>query len=69
MNWLPQEDSGASVPLATVQYRTWNKQSPRRVAEADQMHDPLFAAWIVALSGNAALLTETRGEIRAALTH
>jgi len=66
-DWLPQKDISASVQLATVQYRAWNKQSPRRVAEADRMRDLLFAAWIVALSGNAALLTETRGAIREAL--
>lgn len=33
------------------------------------MRDPLFAAWIVALGGNKALLDPSRAEISAALTH
>jgi hypothetical protein len=67
--WKPQPDIGAAVQLATVQYRAWNKQSPRRVAEADQMRDPLFAAWIVALAGQARLSAQAREEMRGALTH
>lgn len=68
-NWRPQAEIGEAVTLATEQYRIWNRQSPRRVAEADAMRDPLFAAWIVALSGNQALLDPSRAEISAALTH
>lgn len=67
--WRPQADIGEAVKLATEQYRLWNKQSPRRLAEADQMRDPLFAAWIVALSGNSAIIDPARPDIRGALTH
>lgn len=67
--WRPQAEIGEAVKVATAQYRIWNRQSPRRLAEADQMRDPLFAAWIVAMSGNQALISKAREEIRGALTH
>lgn len=67
--WKPQADISEAVTLATKQYSAWNKQSRRRVAEADGMRDPLFAAWIVALSGNPDIIGQTREEIRGALTH
>ena len=68
-NWVPQAEIGEAVQLARKQYSAWNRQSPRRVAEADAMRDPLFAAWIVALSGNAELLAKADTEIRSALRH
>ena len=64
--WRPQHEIADAVKLATEQYRVWNRQSPRRVAEADAMRDPLFAAWIVALAGD---VSSSRGEITAALAH
>ncbi len=64
-----QADIGAAVQLARKQYSAWNRQSPRRVAEADGMRDPLFAAWIVALSGNAELLAKADMDIRGALKY
>lgn len=67
--WKPQAEIGEAVQLATRQYSSWNKRSPRRVAEADGMRDPLFAAWIVSLSGNADLIAAAREDIRGALTH
>lgn len=67
--WKPQAEIGEAVQLATRQYSAWNRLSPRRVAEADGMRDPLFAAWIVALSGNAQLIASAREDIRGALTH
>lgn len=68
-SWKPQADISEAVKLATFQYRIWNKQSPRRVVEADHMRDPLFAAWIVALSGNVDLIRKARADIHDALTH
>lgn len=67
--WKPQAEIGEAVKVATLQYRLWNKQSPRRLAEAEQMRDPLFAAWIVALSGNSDLIAKARDDMRGALTH
>lgn len=67
--WKPQANISEAVQLATQQYRVWNKQSPRRVAEGDAMRDPLFAAWVVTLSGNAALIEKSQAEIVAALDH
>ena len=67
--WKPQAEIGAAVELGTLQYRAWNRQSPRRLAEAEQMRDPLFAAWIVVLSGNPALVDAARADIAGALGH
>lgn len=67
--WQPQAEIGDAVQLATRQYGAWNRQSPRRLAEADTMRDPLFAAWIVALSGNAEVIDAARADIRGALAH
>jgi hypothetical protein len=68
-NWAAQAEIGEAVQLARKQYSAWNRQSPRRVAEADGMRDPLFAAWIVALAGNRELLAQADGDLRGALTH
>lgn len=67
--WKPQSEIGQAVQVARSQYTLWNKQSPRRVLEADAMRDPLFASWIVALSGNAAVIASVRDDIQRALTH
>jgi len=55
---MAQAEIGEAVQLARKQYSAWNRLSPRRVAEADTLRDPLFAAWIVALSGNKELLAQ-----------
>jgi hypothetical protein len=68
-DWKPQAEIGEAVKVATLQYRAWNKRSPRRLLEADQMRDPLFAAWIVALSGNGGLIAQARADMRGALAH
>lgn len=68
-SWKPQAEIGEAVELATLQYRAWNKMSPKRVAEAERMRDPLFAAWIVALSGDEALIASAREDIRGSLLH
>ena len=68
-SWTAQADIGEAVQLARKQYSAWNRLSPRRVAEADAMRDPLFAAWIVTLSGNTGLAAQAEGEISGALTH
>ncbi len=67
--WKPQAEIGEAVKLATLQYRAWNKQSPRRLLEADQMRDPLFAAWIVTLADHVPISAASRADIQAALTH
>jgi len=67
--WRPQPEIGAAVELGTLQYRAWNRQSPRRLAEAERMRDPLFAAWIVVLADNPAIVDPVRPEIAGALGH
>jgi hypothetical protein len=67
--WRPQESIQEGVKVATVQVREWHKQSPRKVYESDNVRDPLFAAWIVALSGDRDLIAKSQQEIREALCH
>lgn len=68
-SWQPQPLIAEAVKLGTLQYRAWKKISPRKVAESEQMRDPLFAAWIVALSGNASIIRSVNGDIDGALRH
>jgi len=67
--WRPQPTIQDAVKLATEQVRLWHKQSPRKVYESDFVRDPLFAAWIVALSGNRRIIDQARADIDGALTH
>lgn len=67
--WTEQAEIGEAVTLATLQYREWNRQSPRRLAEAEKMRDPLFAAWVVVLSGNPDVISPVLSQIEDALRH
>ncbi len=67
--WQPQTRIDNSVSVALVQVREWNKRSPKRRSENESMREPLFAAWIVTLSGNEELIQHNRNVIRAALKH
>ena len=67
--WSPQERIEDAVDVATRQVREWDRRSPRRRDEGEQMREPLFAAWVVALSGDRALMARHRESIRAALCH
>ncbi|MEW6303399.1 MAG: hypothetical protein AB1705_08015 [Verrucomicrobiota bacterium] len=67
--WRPQRTIDEAVKLAQIQVRDWNARSPKRRLESLHLREPLFAAWVVALSGNSELVAKQRGEIQAALTH
>lgn len=67
--WRPQDSIQEAVKVATAQVREWHKQSPRKVYESENVRDPLFSAWIVALCRDREILRRTRPEIEAALLH
>ncbi len=67
--WRPQAEIGEAVKVASAEYSLWNRQSPRRLAEANLMRDPLFAAWIVALSGNPQIVAKAQADCAGLLAH
>lgn len=67
--WVEQTTIKEAVALGIHQYGPWKEASPRRIYENDFMRDPLFAAWVIALSADAATIASQRGEIDAMLTH
>ncbi len=67
--WTEQREIGDAVKLGNEQKPIWLGLAPRRVAETERMRDPLFAAWIVALSGSKELLGQARPAIGRALRH
>lgn len=67
--WEPQSRIDHAVQVAERQAREWYRIFQRKGYEARCMQEPLFAAWIVTLSGDRRLVAECRDEIRSALTH
>ncbi|MFO1448772.1 MAG: hypothetical protein U1F61_11510 [Opitutaceae bacterium] len=70
--WKPQTIISEAVELGRSQKGEtgpWGRQSPRFAMESLRLRDPLFAAWVVTLSGNAEIVAPVRGQIRGALTH
>jgi hypothetical protein len=68
-HWVAQASIEDAVQLGNRQKPVWSGISPRRIDEAERMRDPLFASWIVALSGDRELIGQSRETIRRALTH
>ncbi|MBL8214507.1 MAG: hypothetical protein JNK87_27540 [Bryobacterales bacterium] len=67
--WTPQQAIGDAVTLGNKQKPLWLELAPRRAAESEHMRDPLFAAWIVALSADKQLIEAARPAITRALGH
>lgn len=67
--WKPQKGISDTVAVATEQSKHWHRISPRKRYEARSMAEPLFAAWVVTLSKDRALVAQARDDIRAALAH
>lgn len=67
--WTPQQAIGDAVTLGNKQKPLWLELAPRRAAESERMRDPLFAAWIVALSEDRQLIAAARPAIARALRH
>ncbi|RRB01049.1 hypothetical protein [Larkinella rosea] len=65
--WKPQPDIATTLEVALQQGREWSKQSPARVYEDKHMREPLFAVWVVLLSGNKALIEKYKPALKNAL--
>ncbi len=67
--WRPQNDIDTALTVANTQRPHWFHANPRKVYEEHSMREPLWAAWIVTLAGNAEISAAAADDIRAALTH
>ncbi|MBN8823273.1 MULTISPECIES: hypothetical protein [unclassified Spirosoma] len=67
--WKPQPDIATTLALALQQGREWAKLSPARVYEDKHMREPLWACWVVLLSGNKTLIDQYQADLMGALTH
>lgn len=65
--WRPQPTMTDISAVANAQAKEWDRISPRKSHELVQMAEPLFACWIVTLSGDEALVRANAPAIRAAL--
>jgi hypothetical protein len=74
-NWMPQKTQDEATETALRQLREahridWTSQRmPRRDRENRQMREPLAAAYIVAVSGDADLIATLRPQIESAIRH
>lgn len=68
--WRPQKTVTDFLEVAGEQSKHWHGEiSPAKNYEAKYAREPLFAAWIVLLSGDPGLIAAAKDEIRAALLH
>ncbi|MVM29002.1 hypothetical protein GO755_03075 [Spirosoma sp. HMF4905] len=67
--WKPQPDIATTLALALQQGREWSKLSPARVYEDKHMREPLWACWVVLLSGNKLLIKQHEVVLKNALMH
>lgn len=66
--WKPQRTCDEAIALARSQLPLWAAHSPRGPWEDDTVREPLFAAWVIALSGNPELIGRYRDRIVALLS-
>ncbi len=67
--WKPQASVQEAIKLGIIQYGPWKKVSPRRIYENDYIRDPLFAAWVIFLSGDEETIAKARPEFYAAMAN
>lgn len=67
--WKPQTSIVEALAVAETQGGILWSSNPRKRMEDHLMREPLFACWIVALSGDHALIEANRAEIDACLEH
>lgn len=66
--WKPQRTCDEAIALARSQLPLWAAHSPRGPWEDDSVREPLFAAWVIALSGNPEVIGRYRDRIMALLS-
>jgi hypothetical protein len=67
-SWKPQQNCDEAIALARGQLAQWAAHNPRSPYEDDTVREPLFAAWIVLLAGDAGLRAEYGPAIEEMLT-
>jgi hypothetical protein len=67
--WKPQHSEAETVEVANAGLRVQGKASPRLVLEKNLMREPCFAAWVVTLCPDAALVAQHREAILEVITH
>ncbi|GIW91507.1 MAG: hypothetical protein KatS3mg109_1939 [Pirellulaceae bacterium] len=67
--WKPQSTIAEAIDVARQESRLVARHRPRHRMETEFMAAPLFAAWIVAQSGNSEIIESVRRELDAILTY
>ena len=67
--WKPQTSEAEAITVAEGQARQLGRLSPRRIPEFNLVRESLFAAWIVTLCPNRALVEPHRAAILEAIKH
>lgn len=67
--WRPQENSKEAREVGFEQIYKSYESSPREKYEFTYMTEPLFAAWVIVLSGDKEIIKSVEPDIRQLLTH
>jgi hypothetical protein len=67
--WKPQPNIATTLALALLQAKEWSNLSPARGYEDKHMREPLFAAWVVLLSGNKNLIDKHKSILQSTFMH
>lgn len=67
--WKPQHSEQDAVDVARAGLRVQSKASPRLHIEKDYLREPCFAAWVVTLCPEKALVDSHRADIEKVITH
>jgi hypothetical protein len=67
--WQPQHSEAETVAVANTGLRVQHRASPRLHLEKDYMREPCFAAWVVTLCPDGALVAQHREAILEVVTH
>jgi hypothetical protein len=67
--WRPQQTEQEAQELAQAQLKSFAKVAPRRNLETKLVREPAFAAWIVTLAPDAALLRERAPAVEKVIAH
>lgn len=67
--WRPQHSEKDAVDVAVAGLRVQSKASPRLHLEKDYLREPCFAAWVVTLCPDKAVVEAHRASIEKVITH
>ncbi|MGC3966373.1 MAG: hypothetical protein QM775_03075 [Pirellulales bacterium] len=67
--WKPQHSEAESVEVANAGLRVQHRMSPRLHLEKDYMREPVFAAWVVTLCPDEAVVRSHREAILRVIAH